>query len=63
MKIFENRNFQLPAPSCMNDVVDDVVFFMFCFYSFLGWTKWFQISKKLRKMCANWSNKFFSYNL
>ncbi|KNG77677.1 hypothetical protein PFMG_03937 [Plasmodium falciparum IGH-CR14] len=28
MKIFQNRNFDLPAPSCIDDVVDDVVFVM-----------------------------------
>ncbi|ETW46179.1 hypothetical protein PFMALIP_05756 [Plasmodium falciparum MaliPS096_E11] len=66
MKIFQNRNFHLPAPSCIDDVVDDVVFVMvtyLCFYSLFDWTKWFQISNKLRKMCAKCSIKFFSYNL
>lgn len=30
MKIFQNRNFDLPAPSCIDDAVDDVVFVMVC---------------------------------
>ncbi|SOS81903.1 hypothetical protein PPRFG01_0035600 [Plasmodium sp.] len=30
MKIFGNPNFDLPAPSCMDDVVDDVVFVILC---------------------------------
>ena len=42
---------------------DFIEVFYLCFCSLFGWTKWFQISNKLRKMCANWSNKFFSLNL